>query len=49
MTLAGKRIVLFLGRIHPGKGLELLIPAFAHAQIPDAMLMLSGKIVKAPH
>src|SRR5207249_11878424 len=24
--LAGKQIVLFLGRVHPGKGLELLVP-----------------------
>jgi glycosyltransferase involved in cell wall biosynthesis len=40
--LAGKRIVLFLGRVHPGKGLELLIPAFAKVEAPDAMLVIVG-------
>jgi glycosyltransferase involved in cell wall biosynthesis len=40
--LAGKRIVTFLGRVHPGKGLELLIPAFAKVNRPDAMLVIVG-------
>jgi glycosyltransferase involved in cell wall biosynthesis len=40
----GKKIVLFLGRIDPKKGLDLLAPAFAraHAQFPDTHLVLAG-------
>jgi glycosyltransferase involved in cell wall biosynthesis len=40
--LAGKRIVMFLGRLHPGKGMEYLIPALAVAKMPDVMLVAVG-------
>lgn len=37
-------LVLFLGRLHFKKGLDLLIPAFAHirAQTPDTLLAIVG-------
>jgi glycosyltransferase involved in cell wall biosynthesis len=41
--LAGNRpIVLFLGRLHPKKGLDLLIPAFAGAAPQNAVLIIVG-------
>lgn len=40
----GKKIVLFLGRIDPKKGLDLLAPAFgkAHQEFPNTHLVLAG-------
>jgi glycosyltransferase involved in cell wall biosynthesis len=35
-------IVLFLSRIHPKKGLDLLVPAFARGNLADALLVIAG-------
>jgi glycosyltransferase involved in cell wall biosynthesis len=40
--LVSAPIILFLGRIHYGKGLELLIPALAMMRRRDAMLVVAG-------
>ncbi len=37
-----RRFVLFLGRLDPQKGLDLLIPAFAAAALDDCLLVLAG-------
>lgn len=40
---AGKRVVLFLGRLHPKKGVDLLVEAWEHlAEFQDAYLVLAG-------
>jgi glycosyltransferase involved in cell wall biosynthesis len=39
---AHEKIVLFLGRLHPKKGLDLLLPAFLAAQEPASTLLLAG-------
>jgi len=35
-------IVLFMGRLHPKKGLDLLIPAFARTAPKEAVLVIAG-------
>jgi glycosyltransferase involved in cell wall biosynthesis len=42
--LSGKKVVLFLGRLHPKKGLDLLVRAFAAIarRRADAVLVLAG-------
>jgi glycosyltransferase involved in cell wall biosynthesis len=39
-ALEGKRIVLFMGRIHPTKGCDLLLEAFAQVASEDELLSL---------
>jgi glycosyltransferase involved in cell wall biosynthesis len=40
--LGDRPIVLFLSRVHPKKGLDLLIPAFAKSAASDAILVIAG-------
>ena len=40
--IGDRPIVLFLGRLHPKKGPDILIEAFARAALPDAVLVLAG-------
>jgi len=40
--IAGRRIILFLSRLHHKKGLDLLIPAFAKARLDNCVLIIAG-------
>lgn len=37
-----ERICLFLGRLHPRKGVDILIPAFKQANVPNSRLVIAG-------
>ena len=39
-------LVLFLGRVHPKKGLDLLLPAFAKVSSTDAFLVIVGPVTE---
>lgn len=41
-TIGDRPMVLFLGRLHPKKGPDILIEAFAQAKLPDTVLVLAG-------
>lgn len=41
-ALGERPIVLFMSRLHRKKGLELLIPAFAQLDVPEAQLVIAG-------
>jgi len=41
-AIGERPIVLFLSRVHPKKGLDLLIPAFARSALDDAVLVIAG-------
>lgn len=40
--LANQKVILFLSRLHHKKGLDLLFPAFAEADLQDTTLVLAG-------
>jgi glycosyltransferase involved in cell wall biosynthesis len=42
--LGDRPFVLFLSRVHPKKGLDLLVPAFAKAAPADVSLVLAGPV-----
>jgi glycosyltransferase involved in cell wall biosynthesis len=42
LGLDGRPVIGYLGRIHPGKGLEYLVPALATLQNHDAVLVAAG-------
>lgn len=40
--LTGKKLVLFLGKITPRKGIDFLVKAFSHMNAADAVLVIAG-------
>lgn len=47
--LRGRRVLLFVGRLNPEKGFEILIPAFAQAQQEDVTLVIVGSDPDRPY
>jgi glycosyltransferase involved in cell wall biosynthesis len=41
-AIGDRPLITFLGRVHPGKGLEYLIPAMAHVKPSSAVLAVVG-------
>ncbi len=41
-ALQGKQYLLYLGRIHPKKGCDLLLEAFAKVAAPELQLVMAG-------
>lgn len=39
---ADETVCLFLGRLHPRKGVDILIPAFKAANVPNSRLVIAG-------
>ena len=42
--LRGKRILLYLGRLHPKKGLDMLLKSFCHIGTENEFLMIAGPL-----
>lgn len=42
--IIGKKILLYMGRIHPKKGLDLLLNALSPNSLKDSVLMIAGPI-----
>ena len=41
-SLSGKRILLYLGRFHPKKGVDMLLEGWIKKSFPDSLLVLAG-------
>ncbi len=47
--LRDRRVLLFVGRLNPEKGFEILIPAFAQANLDDVTLVIVGSDPDRPY